>query len=912
MTGKQLDKVYEPKAVEGKWYRYWLDHELFHADAGSPKKKYTIMIPPPNVTGMLTMGHILNNTIQDLLVRWKRMEGYEALWLPGTDHAGIATQNKVESALREEGITRHDLGREKLIEKVWEWKERYGGIILKQLRKLGASCDWKRERFTMDEGLSRAVKEVFIRLYEKDLIYKGRRLINWCPRCHTALANEEAPNIDIQGKFWHIAYPIHNSKEMIVVSTTRPETMLGDTAVAVHPEDERYQRWIGKHVMLPLMNRPIPIIADAHADPEKGSGAVKITPAHDFNDFEVGQRHQLEQISVIDENGKMNEQAGPYQGMDRFQARKQILKDLKELDLLKGEEPHQVPIPHCYRCKTIIEPMLSEQWFVKMKPLADPAIRAVKEGKIRFYPKQWEETYFYWMENIRDWCISRQIWWGHRIPVWTCINGHRFTAREDPDSCPKCGNTQLQQDPDVLDTWFSSWLWPFSTLGWPVETEDLKSFFPTDTMVTGPDIIFFWVARMIMASLEFMGEVPFHDVYFNGMIRDLSGKTMSKSLGNSPDPLWLIDGASRETVKDFALKNPSYKEGVPPYGADAIRLTMVYLTPLGGDIHFDHTLVEFGQKFCNKLWNASRLVHANLDENKDCLRLDQISAQKLELSDRWILSRLQHAIGDIRQGFRHFRFNDSAKSLYSFVWSEFCDWYLELVKIRLYEKKDAQAKITAQSVVLFVLEQILKLAHPFIPFITEEIWQALPFLRSPAESVQSIMKQTYPQVHREWIDKAAEKEMDFIQKTISCIRNIRSEMNIPPDKKAHVMVNGPKEKVQSIKRVSVYFEKLAGVQSIEFNKQVEKPNETACGIVEDVEVFIPLAGLIDLDVERDRIGKEVKRMEKILNDLNLKLSNHQFLKKAPAHIVEKEQQKQTDFGEKLKKLKKNFEMLGKA
>ncbi len=912
MSGKQLAKVYEPKEVEGKWYRYWLEHALFHADAGSPKKKYAIMIPPPNVTGMLTMGHILNNTIQDLLVRWKRMDGYDALWLPGMDHAGIATQNKVESALREEGITRHDLGREKLIKKVWEWKEKYGGIILKQLRKLGASCDWERERFTMDDGLSRAVKEVFIQLYNKDLIYKGRRLINWCPRCHTALANEEAPNIDTEGKFWHIAYPIQDSREMIVVSTTRPETMLGDTAVAVHPEDDRYQKWIGKHVMLPLMNRPIPIIADEHADPEKGSGAVKITPAHDFNDFEVGQRHQLEQVSVIDENGKMNEQAGPYQGLERFEARKQILKDLKELDLLKGEEPHLVPIPHCYRCRTVIEPTLSEQWFVKMKPLAEPAIQAVKEGKIRFYPKQWEETYYYWMENIRDWCISRQIWWGHRIPVWTCGNEHRFAAREDPETCPECGNSQLQQDPDVLDTWFSSWLWPFSTLGWPEETVDLKNFFPTDTLVTGPDIIFFWVARMIMASLEFMGEVPFHDVYFNGMIRDLSGKTMSKSLGNSPDPLWLIDGASRETVKAFASKNPSYKEGVPPYGADAIRLTMVYLTPLGGDIHFDHTLVELGQKFCNKLWNASRLVHANLDENTDNLHFDQISAQQLELSDRWILSRLQDAIGDILHGLQHFRFNDSAKSLYSFVWGEFCDWYLELVKIRLYEKSDVQASEIAKSVVLFVLDQILKLAHPFIPFITEEIWQTLPFPRSSAESVQSIMNQTYPQVQKQWIDQAAEKEMHFIQKTISCIRNIRSEMNIPPDKKANVMINGPKEKLHSLKKVPVYFEKLAGVQSIELNKQVEKPNKTASGIVEDVEVFIPLEGLIDLNIERDRIDKEIKRMEKILSNLNLKLSNHQFLKKAPAHVVEKEQQKQTDFGEKLKKLKKNFTMLGDA
>ena len=586
MSSKVLDKVYDPKKVENKWYQFWMDHQLFEADNQTDKPTYTIVIPPPNVTGMLTMGHILNNTIQDLLVRWKGMDGYESLWLPGTDHAGIATQNKVEAALKEEGLTRHDLGREKLVERVWEWKERYGGIILKQLRKLGSSCDWSRERFTMDEGLSDAVKEVFIRLYEKDLIYRGRRLINWCPRCHTALADEEAPNKDTQGKFWHIAYPIENSERVVIVSTTRPETMLGDTAVAVHPEDERYQDLIGKNIVLPLMNRIIPIVADEHADPEKGSGAVKITPAHDFDDFEVGKRHNLPQIQIMDDNGILNENAGAYQGLERFEARKKILADLEELGLLKGDEPRQTPIPHCYRCNTVVEPHLSDQWFVKMEPLAKPAIKAVRDGRIQFHPKQWEETYFHWMENIRDWCISRQIWWGHRIPVWTCSQGHTIVVRETPTVCPKCGDTNLTQDPDVLDTWFSSWLWPFSTLGWPEETDDLKAFFPTDSLVTGPDIIFFWVARMIMASLEFMGEAPFKDVYFNGMIRDLKGRKMSKSLGNSPDPQWLIEGIDGSEIKEFAKENPSYKKGIPPYGADAIRLSMVYVTPLGGDIHF--------------------------------------------------------------------------------------------------------------------------------------------------------------------------------------------------------------------------------------------------------------------------------------------------------------------------------------
>ncbi|RKY75413.1 valine--tRNA ligase, partial [candidate division KSB1 bacterium] len=529
MSSEMLEKTYSPLNVEDKWYEIWLEKRMFHADAKSSKPKYTIMIPPPNVTGMLTMGHILNNTVQDILTRWKHMEGYETLWLPGTDHAGIATQNKVEAMLQAQGLSRHDLGREKLVEKIWEWKEKYGGIILKQLKKLGASCDWERERFTMDKGLSRAVREVFVRLYEKGLIYRGTRLINWCPRCHTALADEEAPSSDVNGSFWNIVYPLSDGKGEIIVSTTRPETMLGDTAVAVHPDDDRYRDLIGKKIKLPLTDREIPIIADQHADPEKGSGAVKITPAHDFDDFEVGQRHNLELIQVIDENGFMNENAGKYKGMDRFEARKKIVNDLKQLGLLKGTEPRVVPIPRCYRCNTVVEPYLSDQWFVKMKPLAEPAVKAVREGKIKFHPKHWEETYFHWMENIKDWCISRQIWWGHRIPAWTCPEGHITIARETPGKCSECGSTELTQDPDVLDTWFSSWLWPFSTLGWPEETEDLKAFFPTSTLATGPDIIFFWVARMIMASLEFMGDIPFTDVYFNGMIRDLSGRKMSKS-----------------------------------------------------------------------------------------------------------------------------------------------------------------------------------------------------------------------------------------------------------------------------------------------------------------------------------------------------------------------------------------------
>jgi len=906
---KTLDKVYNPSQVENKWYTYWMKNRLFHADPNTKNKPYTIMIPPPNVTGMLTMGHILNNTVQDLLIRWKKMEGFETLWMPGTDHAGIATQNKVEAALREEGMSRYDLGREKLIERVWQWKEKFGGIILKQLRKLGAACDWERERFTMDTGLSNAVKEVFIRLYEKGLIYRGRRLINWCPRCHTALADEEAPSRDINGKFWHIKYPIQDSGKFIVVSTTRPETMLGDTAVAVHPDDERYQALIGKTVMLPLMNRRIPIVADEHADPEKGSGAVKITPAHDFDDFEVGERHRLEQIQVMDEAGVMNDQAGPYKGLDRFDARKKILVDLEKSGFLAGDEPRLTPVPHCYRCDTVVEPYLSDQWFVKMKPLAEPAIRAVKTGKIKFYPKHWEDTYFHWMENIRDWCVSRQIWWGHRIPVWTCANGHLHVSREAPAVCSECGDKNLTQDPDVLDTWFSSWLWPFSTLGWPETTPELKAFFPTNTLATGPDIIFFWVARMIMASLEFTGEVPFTDVYFNGMIRDLSGRKMSKSLGNSPDPLWLIQGADTETVKAFAKNNPSYKQGVPPYGADAVRLTMVYLTPLGGDVHFDHTLVEMGQKFCNKLWNASRFVLMNLNDEDDKLpSVHDLKSDSMDIADQWILSRLQKTIQQVRQGLEQFRFNDAAHNIHGFVWGEFCDWYLELIKPRLYDQDHSEARTVAQTVVLHGLEQILRLLHPFIPFITEEIWQALPLFRN-FDQIKTIMTQAYPVFESGLINEEAEASMTILQQIIIAVRNIRGEMNVPQDKKANLIIRGNTEALKRIHQYSIYIRRLAHVDQLETGKNLQRPESSAAAVVQNMELFIPLGGLIDIAKERDRIQKEILRLEGLLKGISAKLKNKNFINRAPEAVVEREKQKENDTRDKVEKLKSNLAVL---
>jgi len=908
MSLKELDKLYDPTKVEDKWYKYWEENKLFHANVESEHPHYTIMIPPPNVTGMLTMGHILNNSIQDLLIRWKKMSGFETLWMPGTDHAGIATQNKVEADIAKENLNRHILGREKFLERVWKWREKFGGIILQQLRKLGAACDWDRESFTMDEDLSMAVREVFVSLYEKGLIYKGRRLINWCPKCYTALADEEVNSIEEEGLFWDIAYPLKDGSGEIVVSTTRPETMLGDTAVAVHPEDERYTDLIGKKVVLPLMDREIPIIADLHADPEKGRGAVKITPAHDMNDFEVGKRHDLEQISVIGADGTMNENAGKYKSLDRFVARKKILADLQELGLLRGEQKKIIAVPRCYRSDDIIEPYLSEQWFVKMEPLARPAIKAVREGKIKFYPKHWEETYFHWMENIRDWCISRQIWWGHRIPAWTCENGHVTVAREEPDKCSTCGSTNLKQEEDVLDTWFSSWLWPFSTLGWPKQTPDLKKFFPTDTLVTGPDIIFFWVARMIMASLEFMGDIPFTDVYFNGMIRDLSGRKMSKSLGNSPDPIWLIDGVEKDQIKDFAKHNPSYAKGIPAYGADAVRLTMVYLTPLGGDIRFDHTLVELGQKFSNKLWNAARFVLMNLDEDQSILPLSDISTDELDFADLWILSGLHRAISSIDKSLNDFRLNDATHTLYSFIWTEYCDWYIELVKNRLYDKENPRTQQIARSIAIHILDNIVRLLHPFMPFITEEIWQSFPDSMHTDANIKSIMLQPYPRVDKQWINEKVEAEMELLQQVIGAIRNIRGEMNVPPAKEAELFIHGSdKKKIDIIKANQASINKLARISKISYDS--DRPELTASAVVQGIDIYLPLAELIDIEVEKNRLQKEVTRLENQLNGLQKKLMNQDFISRAPKEVIEKEKQKKANWETNLTKLQGNLQLL---
>ncbi len=892
------DKVYNPKKVEEKWYRYWEEHKFFHADAETKKPTYVIFIPPPNVTGMLTMGHILNNTIQDMLIRWKRMSGYETLWLPGTDHAGIATQNKVEQQLAQEGLTRHHLGREKFLERVWAWKEKYGGIILQQLRRLGAACDWDREAFTMSEQLSQAVREVFVSLYEQGLIYRGKRLINWCPRCHTALADEEVNNREEEGGFWSIAYPLSDGSGEVVVVTTRPETLLGDTAVAVHPDDERYKALIGKTVRLALIGREIPIIADEHADPQLGSGAVKITPAHDFNDYEVAQRHHLPLVNVLTPEGKMNENAGPYQGLDRFEARRKVLHDLQAQGLLRREEKKTISIPRCYRSDDVVEPYLSSQWFVKMKPLAEPAVEAVRSGKIRFHPRHWEETYFHWMENIRDWCISRQIWWGHRIPAWYCEEGHVTISRETPIACSQCGSRNLRQDEDVLDTWFSSWLWPFSTLGWPQKTRDLEVFFPGDTLVTGPDIIFFWVARMIMASLRFMGDIPFRDVYFNGIIRDRLGRKMSKSLGNSPDPLWLIDGASKEEVAEFAKHNPSAAEGIPAYGADAVRLTMLYLTPLGGDIRFDQSMTELGQKFANKLWNAARFVLMNLEEGEALPAVVEIPAEELEIADRWILSRLNKAVHAVNRALSEFKLNDATHALYSFVWNEYCDWYLEWIKPRLYGEEEPQSRRIARSISLYVLDNVLRLLHPFMPFITEEIWHALPGHDADGASV---LLQPYPVDDPKRHDRRVEHDMVLLQQIIGAVRNIRGELNVPPAKEAELWVRTEDEEKRAVIRANEKaVQKLARLSRIRF--EAERPKTAAGAVVQGIEIFVPLAELINVDAERSRLKKEIDRLSAQLEALDKKLSNENFVSRAPQDVIEKERQKKNDWESHRQKL----------
>ena len=881
---KELSKTYDPKHVEDAWFTHWEKQGYFHSEPKSGKPSFCVMIPPPNVTGMLTMGHVLNNTMQDILVRKARMEGFETMWLPGTDHAGIATQARVEKHLREsEGKTRHDLGREAFVDRIWEWKDQYGGMIIRQLRKLGVSCDWERERFTMDEGLSKAVREVFVRLYEKDLIYKGKRIINWCPVSHTALSDEEVIHREKNGNLWYFKYPVKGEKDRyVVIATTRPETMLGDTAVAINPKDERYADLIGKTILLPLADREIPIVQDDYVDMEFGTGAVKITPAHDPNDYEIGLRHDLEFLNIMNEDASMNDSVPEkYRGMDRYDCRKAIIKDLDELGLLDKIEDHVHKVGYSERAHVPIEPRLSEQWFVKMEPLAKPALEAVNSGKIKFNPDRWTKTYNHWLENIRDWCISRQLWWGHRIPVFTCSDcGWESAEREDPTTCPVCGSKNIKQDNDVLDTWFSSWLWPFSTLGWPETNEDLKYYYPTNDLVTAPDIIFFWVARMIMAGIEFMGDIPFTNVYFTGLIRDMQGRKMSKSLGNSPDPLDVID----------------------QYGADALRFGMMLIAPKGHDILFDTPQIELGRNFMNKLWNASRFVLMNVDEK---IILGELPKEKeLETPDKWILSQLKVTIKSVDQNMSEYRFNDAAKAIYDFTWNYFCDWYIELIKPRLYGD-DENKKTTAIKTAAYVLRDIVKLLHPFAPFITEEIWQSVKTDEEP-----DMMIADWPKTDDLSASKKSVGDMNLVMDVIIAIRTIRSEMTVPPSKKADVLIGGGSATSRDILKVQhAYIETLAKVSDLTIAEKVEQPDLSSSAVVGDLEIYVSLAGLIDVDKEKERLEKDIASYEGRIKAVSGKLNNPNFVSRAPEEVVAHERQKLAGYEETLALLKENYKKL---
>jgi valyl-tRNA synthetase len=917
----EIPKAFNPKETESKWYSYWEDNGFFRASVKTDKKHYTIVIPPPNITGILTMGHVLNNTLQDVFIRWKRMEGYETLWMPGTDHAGIATQNVVERSLAKEGKNRHDFGREKFIEKVWQWREQYGHTIIKQLKKLGTSCDWNRERFTMDEGLSEAVQEIFIRLYKKGLIYRGKYIINWCPKDHTAISDDEVNFSEQNGSLWYIKYPITGSDDYATVATTRPETMLGDTAIAVNPNDKRFQHLIGKKVQLPLSEREIPIIADEIVAPEFGTGMVKVTPAHDPNDYWIAQRYnehaeksdQMPFINIFDISARTNDNVPQkYRGLDRYEVRKAVVKDLDSSGLLIKVDAYTNNIGRCYRCDTIIEPYLSDQWFVKMKPLAQPALKAVTEGHIHFHPDRWTKTYEHWMNNIRDWCISRQLWWGHRIPVWYCVGDTEckleckepIVSKSNPGKCPHCGSTNLRQDEDVLDTWFSSWLWPFSTLGWPNDNKDLRYFYPTDTLVTAPDIIFFWVARMVMAGIEVMGEIPqvdgsprlsidqkipFKDVYFTSLIRDMQGRKMSKSLGNSPDPL--------DVISEF--------------GADALRFTVLYLAPLGQDVLYSNEKCEIGRNFANKIWNAGRFLLMNKSQlgEKDSTPVNpdpNISDLHLDLADRWILSRLNSTISELTSALNSFDINIATKMLYDFLWHDFCDWYVEMIKGRLYGTESDEIKSICLDRAISIFDEALRLLHPFMPFVTEELWQHL----SNRPNGSSIMVSPFPKSDQRWIDKNTEEEMQYVQNAINSIRNIRGELTVPPSKEISLILKfTDKTKEDIIKRYQKYFQRLARVNSITTSTDGTKPNQAASAVVAGGEIFIPLEGIIDTAVEKERIEKELKHIENMIQGIENKLSNDNFVSRAPRDVVEKERIKLINFNESYTKLRNNLNQL---
>ena len=853
---KELSKVYEPKEAEARIYEMWDKGGAFKGVRDPEKKPFTIVMPPPNVTGQLHMGHAMDATMQDILIRYKRMKGFAALWVPGTDHAGIATQIKVEEALRQEGITRYDLGREKFLERVWDWKNKYGDRIVDQQKKLGASCDWERSRFTMDEGCSKAVREVFVSLYEKELIYKGSRIINWCPHCTTALSDAEVEYKDKPGFLWHLRYPLTDGSGFVIVATTRPETMLGDTGVAVNPNDERYKSIVGKTCMLPLMNREIPIVADDYCDMEFGTGCVKMTPAHDPNDFEVGLRHNLEVIRVLDDNGKINELGGKYQGLDRYEARKVIVSDLEALGLVEKIEEHQHNVGTCYRCATDVEPIISAQWFVKMQPLAREAIRVVEDGETKFVPDRFSKIYTNWMENVRDWCISRQLWWGHQIPAWYCADcGHITVSRDDATKCEKCASTNITRDEDVLDTWFSSALWPFSTLGWPEKTLDLDYFYPTDVLVTAYDIIFFWVARMIFSGCEHTKKAPFHTVFIHGLIRDDKGRKMSKSLGNGIDPLEMID----------------------KYGCDALRFNLVTGNSPGNDMRFYAERCESMRNFANKIWNASRFVMMNLTIDKCEL------PQKLETEDKWILSKLNKVISEVTDNMDSFELGVAAQKVSDFIWDSYCDWYIELTKPRL-NGEDEESKINAQKVLLYVLTEMMKLLHPFMPFISEEIWQALP------HDGEMLISAAYPEYSESLNFPKDEQDFETLMDAIKAIRSRRAEMNVPPSRKAHLYIIT--DKLDVFESGKAFLMKLAYASEVTVTKDSISEIEGMVSVVTgQAKMFMPMADLVDLAKERERIEKELEKAQKEYDGQVAKLSNESFLAKAPEKVIEAEKER---------------------
>ncbi len=874
--GSKLAKTYDPREVEDRIYKSWLDGGYFHAEADPAKKPYTIVIPPPNITGQLHMGHALDETLQDILVRFRRMQGYCTLWLPGTDHASIATEAKIVEAMRKEGIKKEDIGREAFLERAWDWKAKYGGRIVEQLKKLGSSCDWQRERFTLDEGCSKAVREVFVRLYEKGLIYRGKRIINWCPHCRTSISDAEVEFSERDGYFWHVRYPFKDGSGYIELATTRPETMLGDTAVAVHPDDERYKALVGKTLILPLVGREIPLIADGYVERDFGTGVVKITPAHDPNDFEVGLRHNLEVINVMDDSGSINENGGKYAGMTGLEARKKIVEDLKEQGFLVKVEPIKHNVGSCYRCGTVVEPRVSTQWFVKMEPLAKPALEAVREGKVRFIPERFTKIYYHWMENIKDWCISRQLWWGHRIPAWYCRDcGEIVVSRETPHKCPKCGSENLKQDEDTLDTWFSSALWPFSTLGWPDETPDFKYFYPTDTLVTGYDIIFFWVSRMIFSAIEQTGEVPFKTVLIHGLVRDEQGRKMSKSLGNGIDPLKIIG----------------------EYGADALRFMLAAGNSPGNDMRFSPDKVQASRNFANKIWNASRFIQMNIDgrDVKNAL------PDKLALEDKWIVDLFNNTAKEVTANLERFELGIAVQKLYDFLWNEFCDWYIEISKIRLNSDDEAAAQ-NARQVLVWVMSGTVKLLHPFMPFITEEIWQALP------HDGKTIMMAEWPEYDGKLSFAQASEEMGKIMDAVRAVRNRRSEMNVPPSRKTHMYIETASKETFA-KGIDI-MKRLAYAENIVISSEIDLDGAVTV-VTPDAKIFIPTDDLVDREAELKRLNKELESAQKQLCTANAKLKNEKFLSKAPEKVVDGVKQNAQKLSEHIALLKSGIEALGK-